>query len=250
MKNIDLITGENFNESFNIVDIISDSIFYPASGIDARDIESLSNIANSFVHVDYSTSKDVVEYGMKNHFEGVGFNLIGIKNVSYQELTPLGFHPRNFQLNSHEKQRLAIDFINERFSIRNFSPFAIWAVYELNSNKTGSTSGKTKRFSLLHIGGEACATIEAIYIGNKKNPLGIAIISPGEGFGDNWTIFRDPNFRLYQSLLHNHQVNNAEMPQHLLTNMGLSDTEPCFWPEYTFDSKKYSDGWLQHFRRG
>jgi hypothetical protein len=250
MKNIDLINKENFNESFNLVEIITDSVFYPASGIDARDIECLSTVSNSFVHVDYSTSKDVVEYGMKNHFEGVGFKLVGIKDVSYQEITPIGFQARNFQLNGHEKERLAIDFIQERFSSKNFTPFALWAVYERNTNKTGSTDEKTKRFSLLHIGAEACATLNALYISNRINPLGVAIISPGEGYGDNWTIFRDPNFRLYQDLLHNHKTNNIDMPQILLSNMGLSDTDPCFWPDYSFTHKSFSDSWLQHFRRG
>ena len=43
MKNIDKITQENFNESFNIEDILTDSVFYPASGIDGKDIECLSN---------------------------------------------------------------------------------------------------------------------------------------------------------------------------------------------------------------
>ena len=61
MKNIDKITKENFNESFNIADILSDSVFYPAAGIDARDIECLSNLSNSFVHVDYSNQKEVIE---------------------------------------------------------------------------------------------------------------------------------------------------------------------------------------------
>lgn len=249
MKNIDNITKENFNESFNIVDILSDSVFYPAAGIDARDIECLSNLSNSFVHVDYSTPKEVIEPGMRHHFEGVGYDLIGLKRVSKFELTPNGFQPQNFRLNNHEKERLEMGFISDRFYCKNFIPFAFWAVYELNPNKTGLIEGKIKRFSLLHIGGEACATLEAVYIGNKINPLAVSIISPGEGYGDNWTIFRDPEFRLYQNLVFNNRTNNAAMPKFLLTNMGLSDTEPCFWPEYNFLNRIYSDGWLQRFRR-
>ena len=53
-----------------------------------------------------------------------------------------------------------------------------WLSSELDSflgtpskkGKTGKTEGKASRFSLLHIGGEACATFEAIYLSNKINP--------------------------------------------------------------------------------
>lgn len=246
MKSINEITKDNFQSMFNIKDIVEDSVYYPASGIDASDIECLSQKYCSFVHVDYSTPRDVVEPGMKNHFESVGYDLIGIKYVSKEELTPNGFRPFNFSLNEHEKQRLQHDFIRDRFDCRNFNPFALWAVYELNPSKTG---GKAKRFSLLHIGGEACATFEAIYINNKINPSAVAVISPGEGYGDNWTIFRDPNFRFYQNLQFNVENNGAEMPSVLLTNMSLSDNEECFWPGYVFQNACFANGWQRKYVR-
>ena len=249
MKNIDKITQENFNESFNIEDILTDSVFYPASGIDGKDIECRSIISNSFVHVDYSTPKEVIKQGMQHHFQRLGYDLIGFKHVSELELTPNGFVPQNFRLNSHEQERLQSESIRDSFNSKNFIPFAFWAVYELKSNKTGSIAGKRNRFSLLHIGGEACATFEAVYIGNKINPLVISIINSSKGSGDNWTIFTNPEFRLYQNLVHNHKINNAEMPKWLLTNMGSSETEPCFWPEYNFADRRFSDIWLQLYRR-
>lgn len=36
------ITEENFVNSFNIKNILTDSVYYPASGIDGRAIEGLS----------------------------------------------------------------------------------------------------------------------------------------------------------------------------------------------------------------
>jgi hypothetical protein len=101
----------------------------------------------------------------------------------------------------------------------------------------------------MHIGGEACATFEAIYLSNKVNPKCIAIISPGEGYGDNWTIFRDPEFRLYQTLHFNKINNNANMPSELLTNMALSDDDNCFWPNYNYQSRCFADGWLRKYSR-
>jgi hypothetical protein len=243
------ITSDNFNERFIISEIIKNSVFYPAAGIDGSAIECLSNQYCSFVHVDYSTPREVVEPGMRNHFAGVGYDLIGIKHVSRDELTPNGFNPRDFVKNEHERTRLEADFIRDRFNHRNFTPFALWAVYELNPLKTGKTEGKASRFSLLHIGGEACATLEAIYLNNRINPKCVAIISPGEGYGDNWTVFRSPEFRLYQTLHFNTTNNNANMPSELLTNMSLSDDESCFWPNFNFQDRYFADGWLRKYSR-
>jgi hypothetical protein len=249
MKGIENITKENFDSRFNIMDVLSDSVFYPASGIDTSDIECLSNLSNSFVHVDYSTSKVEVEKSMRNSFESLGYDLIGFKHVSNAELTPNGFQMRNFIINEHERERLNYDFIRDRFNCRNFTPYACWAVYELNPNKTGLTKGKVKRFSLLHIGGEACATFEVIYTGNKINPLAVSILSPGEGFGDNWTKFSDPEFRLYQNLLHNNITHLAPMPKFLLTDRSFSQTESNFWPDYNVPVSTCNFGSLHLYGR-
>lgn len=231
MRTIDQITKENFESSFNLKDILVDSAFYPASGIDGTGIEYLSSKTNSFVHVDYSMPGDVVQEALERHFEPVGFRCIGLRYVSKEELTPHGFRPRDFRLNEHEKHRLEEEFIRDRFYCKNFTPFALWAVYEFDKTSHHRAAGQISRFSLLHIGGEACATFEAIYLNNGINPKAITIINPSEGFGDNWTIFRDPDFRLYQSILFNHNQNGAAMPEYLFSNCTLDDL--CFWPEYT-----------------
>jgi hypothetical protein len=248
MRDIDKITQDNFHSMFNLRDILEDSVFYPASGIDGSAIECLSRQYRSFIHVDYSTPMVVVEQAMRSHFSGVGYELIGIKHISREELTPNGFSPPNFVLNEHEINRLERKFISDLFYCRNFIPFSLWAVYELNPSNTGSTYGKVNRFSLLHIGGEACATFDALYTNNRMNPSGVAIICPGEGYGDNWTVFRDPAFRLYQSIECNSLTNNVMMPNVLLTNM-LYDDEDCFWPEYLFKSKCYADYGLRIYSR-
>ena len=234
MKSIKEITKENFENMFNLNEILVDSVFYPASGIDGSAIKFLSDKFNSFVHVDYSLSMDVIENAVRSNFTAVGYDLIGLKHLSKEELTPKGFRPNNFSLNKHEKQRLEMSFIHERFNCINFNPFALWAVYELNPSKTGKIEGKVERFSLLHIGAEACATFEAIYLSNKINPAAIAIINPGEGYGENWTMFTDPEFRLHKNLILNRDKNSAEMPQILLTNMVRGNENPCFWPKYKF----------------
>jgi hypothetical protein len=234
MMDLNKITAENFDSSFSIADILSESVYYPASGDDSSDIKCLVNYYNSFVHVDYSFSRNDIEEWMMNGLTesfGPDSKLIGMKFINKNELTPNGFRSAGIEFNQHEKERLEMDFIRDLFYCRNFRPFALWAVYEI-STENGST-----RFSLLHIGGEACATLEALYLTNKINPAAVAIIHPAEGFGDNWTLFRDPGFRFYKIMEKNALDNGASMPRYVLTDMIYSDEHACFWPEYKFDKK-------------
>lgn len=248
METINYINRENFKYAFSLIDILTGSAFYPASGIDAADIKCLSPLTNSFVHVDYSSPRDYVESRMIRDFKSAGYELIGIKEITQNELSPKGFRPSKYPLNSHEKRRLEMEFVRDRFFSVNFTPFALWAVYELNPEMTDRRKDKISRFSLLHIGGEACAALESLYLGNKINPFAVTIILPGEGYGDNWTIFRDTRFRLYQTLLHNHTYNKAPMPPYLLTNMQSPET-PCFWPEYQYHKTIHSNSMLHLFKR-
>lgn len=236
MESLNQITKENFNSSFNIKDILQNSVYYPASGIDAIPIEVFGNKHPSFINVDYSLDYDKVKKALESNFIPVGYKLIGIKDVSKEELTPNGFTPETFSLNEHEKNRLEEhDFIKDLYENSASSGFAIWAVYELDNDLTSKTDGKAERFSILHIKGEGCATFEALYFGNKINPKAIAIIKPAEGFGDNWTKFTDSKCRFYQLIRKNEHVNGAEMPNSILTD--FSSEDGCFWGEYSFVEK-------------
>ena len=175
--------------------------------------------------------------------------MIGIKQVKKEELTPNGFRPSNISFNDHEKERLQSNQIKDRFNSKDFIPFALWAVYELNPLKTGDIERKAKRFSFLHIGAEACATFEAIYLAHKINPAAVAIINPSEGFGDNWTLFTNPEFRFYNNLKDNANKNGASMPEFLVTNLIGSDDEICFWPDYKFQSSCIASVLLKNYKR-
>jgi hypothetical protein len=242
MRKINEITRENLQNQFDLKDILEGSLFYPSSGTDTSDIECLSMSNQSFVHVDYSIPRNEVESVMRNNLRRIGYDLIGLKYVSKEELTPNGFTQANFQLNEYERERLEIDFIRDRFYGRNFTPFVWWAVYELNPTNIKTNVHRSKRVSLLHIGGEACATFEALYVQNKINPSTVAIIMPGHGYGDNWTVFPDPEFRLYQSIKRNALKNKAEMPKTLLTGHTFGDKTHCFWPDFKYKSECHSNG--------
>lgn len=236
MKSINNITKENFNSSFNLIDILQDSVYYPASGIDATPFEVFGNKYNSYINVDYSQSYEDVRKSMEFDFEPVGYKLIGIKDISKEELTPNGVTYSTINFNEHEINRLKEHkHINDLFYNVTSSGYAIWAVYELADDFTDET--KAKRFSLLHICGEGWSTFKVLFLKNKINPRGIAIIRPGEGYGDNWTLFTNSKFRFYQSLKENIHLNEAEMPRYILTTAGSNDG--FFWSEYAF-SKEFN----------
>lgn len=226
------ITPENFEQSFNLTEILENSTFYPASGIDATDIEGLSSYTNSFVHVDYSIPQNEVKTALNEDFKAVGYKLIGLKHLSEKELTPNGFKPTHFQLKDSEKERL--DFLEQ--AKKSHKPFCYWAIYEIDETLTGNTAGKIKKFSLLHIGGEACATFDALYVNNSINPRAIAILNPAEGYGDNWTKFTDPEYRLYRLMLLNSEKNSINQTEYVFTNM--ISGQKCFWPNYELIDKK------------
>lgn len=239
MESLNQITKENFNSSFNVTDILQNSVYYPASGIDATPIEVFANKYNSIVNVDYSLGYNEVKNALESNFIPVGYKLIGIKDILKECLTPNGFTPEYISLNEHEKNRLnEHKFIDDLYQNSASSGFAIWAVYELDNNLTGKTDEKAKHFSILHIRGEGCATFEALYFGNKINPKAIAIIKPAEGYGDNWTKFTDSKFRFYQLIRKNNDVNGAEMPNSILTDFSSEDGN--FWGEYNV-SEQFSE---------
>lgn len=232
MSWINDITPENFEENFDLKKILKNSTFYPASGIDATNIEGLSKYTNSFVHVDYSVPENEVKRALNEDFRAVGYKLIGLKHIPDSELTPNGFTPNNFPLKDSEKERL--NHLEQ--AAKSHKPFCFWAIYEIDETLTGSISGKIKKFSLLHIGGEACATFDALYVNNDINPKAVAILNPGEGYGDNWTKFRDPEYRLFKLMQLNSEKNSVNLPEYVFTDSTLDGN--CFWPNYNLIDKK------------
>lgn len=241
MNYLQKITPENFDQSFDNKQILNQSAFYPASGTDGSHIPVFTQKGIlSFVNVDYSVPKELVQQAMEQDFMGVGYRLVGLKHINKDEITPNGFHPAKIPFNTHERDRLdKLPFVRERMNAFGFTPFALWAVYELDPTATAKSSGKAERFSLLHIGGEACATFDATYLAHGINPGAIAIIRPGEGYGDNWTLFTNPDFRLHTMLKMNCNNKHQKMPDYLLSDNTF--TKEACWPDYTFVGPEYSD---------
>lgn len=202
----------------NIDKFLKDSIFYPASGTDGRAGEVLYRYSNKSVNVDYTRSKEEVSYGLSNDFKPLGYNLISLEEIPESSLTPRSWVPHNIPLSPEEQNRIS----NLQNAQQAHPPFALLAKFKLSTDSTHSNE-KVKEFSILHICGEACATYDALYLNRRISPIALAILNCGQGYGDNWTQFRNPKGRLKQLIdLNDHK------PDWLLTN---KNETPC-WKEY------------------
>lgn len=233
MIHIDSITEENIGQSLDLQDMLRGSVFYPACRIDGSAIEFLGLSYNSFIHVDFSTPEKEILGAMKRHFHPVGYDVTGPASIPQYMLEPRGFESLNWDFTDFERDRLR-DHDNSRKYYESHIPyFARWSVYRLNPGRTGSTRGKSSSFSLLHICGEACRWFERLYLSNRINPSALAILSPGDGYGDNWTRFIDMEDRLYRLVAINAQYNGAEMPETLITDR-TNEYKPLTWPGYEY----------------
>lgn len=225
-------TAENFPLKFDVLEILNNSIFYPASGIDGTAIKLMHKFSKSFVHVDYSMSKDQLYNALENDLILPGYQLIGSKEIDMHELNPSGDQPE-LTFTPHEKNRLKMDFIHQRFKGEMVQPFALWSVFEWDESQENTVVNppKYKQISLLHIAGEAAITFEILYRQNKINPKGVVLIDTAEGIGDNWTEFTNPNARLFQSIQQNALENKIPMPP-LVLERALSIFSDSVWPSY------------------
>ncbi len=191
MNVLENITAEKIlNEEIPISELLDNSFYYPASGLDGGIVKYYGKEIQSFIYCDYAIGEeDLVSH--LNDF--LGYQVLAHRSVGPDELVPNGWKmqlPPGFSMQAYYKYRKAF-----------VEPYAHWAVYE---RKGGfSDSHGPKRFSLIFIGGEGVATYQALYWSNRKTAKALAIIQPGTGFGLNWTDFRDKNGALAWVVLNN-----------------------------------------------
>jgi hypothetical protein len=236
----------------NIKNYLVNSAFYPASGCsDGTHLEILTKFGiTKFVHVDYSISRYEVKNSLRGDFEAIGYQTEFIKQLSKEELGFNGFEPhRNIPLNIHEQNRIdSMPFIKDKYFGHNFKPFALHTKFKLGND--GNAGNKVKSFEILHIGGEACAVFDSLYVRNKVNPSAVVLLNCSEGYGDNWTSFSNPEFRLHQMV-----SGIRPKPTFLIENAMdkmKEDAPESSWPHYSFDSQIFDpkrEGWVNIFKR-
>lgn len=203
-------------ESFPLSEVLKDSVYYPASGIDGDPVKYLGKQFQSFVYVDYGVGRDTVVQELPNF---AGYDLAISRELQPSNLVPRGWSPPQFaQMN--KSPEWVVQWIRE--------PFAIWALYR-RQPKYDDDHGPTG-FSLLYIGGDGVATYHALFFASQITPAVICLIQPGTGWGGNWTDFNAPDGILARFV----QGNPAGCPRFLLYG-GRGDGDfyrISPWPEY------------------
>lgn len=223
-----------FGKNADIRELLQNSDFYPASGTDLGNIHLLlSKGVKSFVRADYSTSGEITKMATIEGLASKALQLDVLKLAKGYELIKPGNFSAEIPLNDHERNRLARHYnIKKCYDKKKISYFEIRCTFGPNAKTLQEQNGHAKQFLLLHIGSEACEVFEALYLAHKINPKTITIIEPAEGYGDNWTEFTNPDFRLYKMLKMNCEINGQWMPEYLLTDRTFR--KEAFWPGYVF----------------
>ena len=209
-----------------LLELLQGSVYYPAAGTDGHAVEMLSPYAPSFVHVDYTYGDSKIRALLQEPQCFAGYELVGLRHVEKDELTPTGWRP---SLHAPQGHRALPPSANASNS------FALWAVFARKSTH-GPRQG-AERFSLIHLHAEEVAAYDALYRSNGAQARFIAIIRPGDGYGDNWTRFKEPGNFLHQLVMGHPQG----PPAYLL--YGGDNTQAC-WPEFeqvVQESKFFTD---------
>ncbi len=206
------------HEPFPLLDLLRDSLYYPASGFDGSPVKYLGGHFLSFVYVDYGRTRDEFMEALKDPGFS-GYDLIGCRSVTEKELAPRGWHPMPPTPRDGNPSAYR-DEIQE--------PFSTWSVFQRRDD-VPECHGPC-RLSLLYLCADGVAAFQALYVTNALAPKAVAIIQPGDGFGLNWTNFRDPERILATSVLQ-----NPGGPPNILLYGGSGSLEfyrEACWPRY------------------
>lgn len=193
-------------------ELLRDSMFYPACGLDGRPVQYFGGAVHSFVYVDEARSKEDVTNNL-NTFKG--YRLLFAKPVEKEALDIESFEQYSARQNGHND--------SSRRSRPIFS-YALWAAFE-RAVGFDADHGPV-RFSLLYIGGEAVSAYWSLYERYGIAPFAITLIKC-DGFTGNWTSFRDDRAELARLVI---RTNWIVPPRYLFCeSAGRESDSPWRW---------------------
>lgn len=202
----------SIEDEIPLFEILKNSFFYPAGGLDGRVIQYFNKKIPSFIYVDLYINEEQL-FDEINTF--TGYKVLFIKKISNQQLGIESIRP---YLISEDDQNC---WDRENPLVYRY---AYWVVYERLDGYDENHG--SKRFSLLYIGGEGVSSYMSLYKRNKLSPLGIGLIR-SDGFTGNWTEFCCDNSVLAKLV----KNNEFGMPKYLIserTNEGGNAPWPWF----------------------
>jgi len=145
-----------------LVEVLSESVYYPASIDDYHPIYAYSGFSHSFVYVDPHIRKQPDYQSLR------GYRLAMSREVQREELCNKPYRalfPTSEDGNLGKLREMAH---LPDWAGNDGRPFALWQIYE---RQNGFNWGDPERISVLRITGEGIATYQALYFSNQVKPL-------------------------------------------------------------------------------
>ena len=181
---IDKIDLEKFvDQTLPVEEILKESLFYPASGVDGSPIMHWDLGVRSFVYVDITLDENSLNQILKNA-PPRGYKAY-IRDVKEDELRLQNWQPSSLSISDPMRYMAII----QEAGINKNSTYAKWVVFKRNVDLTDAHG--PDRFCLLFIRGEGIASYQALYTARKILPKIVAIIRPGTGWGGNFNSFEN-----------------------------------------------------------
>jgi len=206
-------------------EILKDSLYYPACGLDKTPIKYFSRSIFSFVYADHAISGEdfLTNFEGQGAGEGLkGYRVIFQRKVFKEELVPEGWKPN-----------LPSQIVQAKRLFKKRQDYQLWGHWSVWERNPGMDFGATM-LSVLYLCGEASTVYQGLYSLRDIAPRILALIQPGGGIssigGRDWEkIDADDSF-----FKANVMENSSGKPELLLYG-GIGDPRhyeaPC-WAEY------------------
>ena len=207
---------------FPLQKILTDSLYYPASGLNGTPVKFLAGNIFSFVYADYGINKtvflsDLNGGGPRCGFEG--YHSILQREIFRHDIVPDGWWPSLVPTQENETRRL-LDHE------KNCQPFGHWSVWQRNLESKPSIGPSL--FSFVFFSGEMSAIYQGLYCRLKIAPKILAIIQPG-AIGGEWENVSS-NESFFKKVV---KSNQAGFPEYLIYGgFGRGFYESPCWSEY------------------
>jgi hypothetical protein len=219
-----LAQGSKLPAPIPLKDLLENSCYYPASGLDASPIIILNGFVHSFIFVDYGVKREdylseLAEVGFR------GYKLFLSRDIEKDEVVPQHWMPR---MPMHLEKIDGFKRLMEAQS--RCVPFGHWSIWQRRENFDDGIGPPL--FSLFFLAGEGIASYQGLYERNHVVPKACSIIQPGHSFGNNWTNFFKPDHPFWQTI-----ASGPTNPEYLLVgNYGESSQigEKCPFEGYRF----------------
>lgn len=217
------LSGISENSSFpNLDHLLTDSLYYPASGLNGTPVKYLAGNVYSFIYADYGIKRNEFLKNLNGNEPECGFmnyHSICQREVFRQDIVPYGWQPTIIPTSQREREILL-----QRE--RDCTPFGHWSVWQRNDN-AGTEVGPA-RFSFFFLAGEISAIYQGLYCRLGISPRILAIIQPGAMGGEWESVTSDDSF--FKGVVCS---NTAGLPEYLLYGgYGRGFYEQACWREY------------------